>query len=700
VTHIKLERAARSAYLLSFLSVGIHAAQPAQSVQRAPEVVVSATRFEESLDRLAINASVITAEEIARSTARTLPELLGARAGLFMRDLFGNNAASATIDMRGFGANGGENTLILVDGRRMNDIDRSGIQWSAIPLEAIERIEILRGSGAVQYGDGASAGVINIITRHPARIGNRAGASLRAGSWGTVELGASATIAGERAGLHAYAQNIQSQGYRDNNRNRQSNVMVSGSWSGERIDATVRLANDNQGIRLPGARQVQPSAGVDQLATDRRGATTPRDYAQRVGNQASVDVDMQLPVGELSVGLGYRDKAQRSYFDFGGFPDYRDIDLDVLTLQPRYRLRGDFLGARHALVVGIDLARWNYRLLRSDAVTNIGRPFNSVSADQENAALYAMDTIRFSESVSMNLGVRSERQRISATDAFDATASGGAFGSGAPAGNDRNHATAAEAGIRVKVAPEQAVIVRAGRSFRFANVDEIYESSPSFTQQFQFLRPQQADTVEAGVVLGPAVPWLRASVFRMNVRDEIRLDPFSTGIGNRNMPPLRREGLELEVQRSVGASVDLFGAYTYTRARFLEGVLPGSAFSQQNVDVAGRTVPLVPRHKIDLGADVRFGDQTRLRAQVRYVGAQFMENDEGNTLGRQIPAYTVTDVKLMHRAGRLTASVGVANLFDREYYAYAVRSQFVPDRFNAYPLPERTFWVGLEVSGL
>jgi len=669
-------------------------------VQRAAEVVVSATRFEDPVESLAINASMITADEIARSTARTLPELLGSRAGLFSRDLFGNNAASASLDMRGFGANAGENTLILVDGRRLNDVDRSGIQWSSVPLAAIERIEILRGSGAVQYGDGASAGVINIITRHPSRTGDRASVSLQAGSAGTTELAAAATVAGERAGLHAFVQNVESQGYRDNNRNRQSNLLVNGRWSGERVDATVRLANDNQGIRFPGARQVQPSAGVDQLATDRRGTSTPLDYAQRVGNQASLDLDIQLPVGELSLGLGYRDKAQRSYFDFGGFPDYRDIDLDVLTFQPRYRLRGDLFGARHALVVGMDLARWNYRLLRSNSVANIARPFNSVSADQENAALYAMDTIRWSESVSMNLGVRGERQRISGTDDFDATAPGGAFGSGAPANSDRNRATAAEAGVRIKLAPERALIVRAGRSFRFANVDEIYESSPFFTQQFQFLRPQRANTFETGLVLGPATPWLRASIFRMNVRDEIRLDPFSTGIGNRNMPPLRRDGLELEVQRSINAAIDLFGAYTYTRARFLEGVLPGSPFTQQNIVVEGRTVPLVPRHKVDLGVDVRLGERTQARAQVRYVGEQYMENDEGNTLGRQIPAYAVTDVKLTHRTGRLTLSAGVANLFDRQYYNYAIRSQFVADRFNAYPLPERTFWVGMEVSGL
>ena len=224
VTCVALRYAAGA--LSGFLVTLSHA-----QVARAPEVIVSATRFAESVERLAVNASVITQEDIARSAARTLPELLGARAGLVARDLFGNNAALAAVDMRGFGATAAQNTLILVDGRRLNDIDQSGVQWSAIPLEAIERIEILRGSGAVQYGDGASAGVINIITRHPARIGNRVNASARYGSWDTREISGSVNAFGEAAGLHAFARNFESGGYRDNNQARASIFALRGTWS-------------------------------------------------------------------------------------------------------------------------------------------------------------------------------------------------------------------------------------------------------------------------------------------------------------------------------------------------------------------------------------------------------------------------------------------------------------------------------------
>lgn len=672
----------------------------AAEISRAPEVIVTATRFDDAIERMAVNATVITSEDIARSAARTLPEILGTRAGIVSRDLFGNAGALASVDMRGFGATAAQNTLILIDGRRLNDVDQSGVQWSSIPLHAIERIEILRGGGAVQYGDGASAGVINIITRHPGAGRTGPAGSVQIGSFDTREANLSVSTFGETAGVRAFARNYESSGYRDNNHNRESNFGLSGTWSGSTIDASWRLAADRQGIRLPGARRVQPSAGVDELASDRRGTSTPRDYAQRDGNEASLDVRWQAAVGELALGLGYRDKAQRSYFDFGGFPDYRDIDLDVVNVQPRYRWRGSGWGATHTLVAGFDFARWDYALARSNSSGNVGQPFTRVGARQDNAAVYLLDTVELTDALVLNAGARHERQRIDATDEHDPTAPGGAFGSAARDGIDRNSAQAYELGARWRVAPQVDLIARAVRSFRFANVDEIYETSAFFTQQFQFLEPQRATTYELGIALGGPLPWLQVSAFHMDVKNEIRLDPYSTGVGNRNMPPLQRTGLEIEARRSLQSNLEVSGAYTYTRARFKEGELPGTTFTQTDVSLAGRTVPLVPRHKLDAALDWTLTAATRLRAEARYVGEQYMENDEANSFERRIPAYTVVDLKLQHRVGRFTASLTLANLFDHKYYAYAVRSQFVADRFNAYPLPERTFWFGLAYDGL
>ena len=664
-------------------------------------VIVTATRFEDRyLDR-PVNATVITAEDIKASTAKTVPDLLAEQAGIVIHDFFGNNAATTTVDLRGFGITGTQNTLILLDGRRLADNDLSGVQWSAIPPAAIERIEIVRGSGAVQYGDGATTGVINIITRSPAKIGNLAVLQGRAGSYDTLEGQLYANYFTGNIGFNLIGSGYRSDGYRDNNYNRQNDVQAELRLLTERGDASLKIGTDHQYVRLPGARTVQPSAGVNQLETDRRGAATPLDYADRAGNRATLDWRHETGIGQFNLGLGYRDKEQKSYFDQGGFPfsDYRIADLDVWSISPRMRFPQAVAGLPNTLVAGVDWYRWDYRLRVSNAPANIGQPFNTVEADQENLAFYLYNTTRLTPRLTLVAGARRERYEINATDFYDPAAPGAAFSSGAPAGEQRETESAYELALRYQLTADWAVTGRLGRSFRFANVDEIYEFSPAFAREFQFLRPQTAQLYEASVERRQGVNALRATLFQIDVEDEIHLDVFSTGIGNTNLPPSRRRGLELEAQQALGKSLRLTGSYTYIEAEFREGVLPGSAFTQQNVVIAGKTVPLVPRHKLNAGAAWDFAVRTRLSALVTYVGSQYMDNDQGNT-GVKIPAYTVADLKLTweDRGWRLAAAVN--NLFGEKYYNYAVRSasQLTPDRYNAYPLPERNLTMTAEYT--
>lgn len=683
----------------AMLLLAAGAAQAAQQqLAILDPVVVTATRFKDRYDDKPVNVTVITAEDMQRSAAKTVPDLLAEQAGMHIHDFFGNNAATTTIDLRGFGIGGTQNTLILIDGRRAADLDLSGVQWSALPLTAIERIEIVRGSGAVLYGDGATAGVINIITRSPLTQPAGATFGLRAGSYGMKELSASASRTGERIGFSVTASNFESDGYRANNHNRQSNALADFRVLTGSGEVALKLGTDHQGIRLPGARQVQPSTGVNQLVTDRRGAQTPLDWSQRNGNRMNLDWRHDTALGELNIGLGWRDKEQRSYFDFGGFPDFRVADLDVWSFSPRFRATPALPGGKHMLVFGLDWQRWDYRLRRSNAVANIGRPFNTVDAQQETLGFYIQDSLAVSERLTLTAGLRGEQFEIDAGDRFDAAAPGGALGSGAPAGLQRESEKAYELGARYVLAAGAALIAKTGRNYRFANVDEIYETSALLTNQFQFLRPQTARHHELGLELRKGSAWMRAALFRMDVRDEIHLDAYTTGIGNTNLPPSRRQGLELEGKWQPLRPLSISGSYSYIDARFREGVLPGGAFTATNVAIAGKTVPLVPRHKLNLGASWSFSEATQLSLLATWVAKQYMDNDQGNTLGAQIPSHLVADLKLSHREGPWTLSAAINNLFDRKYYNYAVRSQFVADRYNAYPLPERNFGISVEYA--
>ncbi|MDO8596575.1 MAG: TonB-dependent receptor plug domain-containing protein, partial [Sulfuricaulis sp.] len=76
----------------------------AESAVQSNAVIVTSTRLTEDSTRLPASVTILTAEDILRRPAQTLPELLALEAGVSMRSLYGNHAARATVDMRGFGA--------------------------------------------------------------------------------------------------------------------------------------------------------------------------------------------------------------------------------------------------------------------------------------------------------------------------------------------------------------------------------------------------------------------------------------------------------------------------------------------------------------------------------------------------------------------------------------------------------------------
>lgn len=661
-------------------------------------VVINATRFPEDAARLPASVTVIAAEDIRKSAARTLPELLQEQAGVTMKDFYGNNAAATAVDLRGFGATATQNTLVLVDGRRVTDPDLSGVQWSAIPLAAVERIEILRGAGAVLYGDGATTGVVNIVTRSPLKQGRRAEAYGRAASFSTLEGALHGSVATPEFGLHAVVQGYDSDGYRENNRNRQQNAGVNLRWAPGSSTLDVRLGADRQDLRLPGARLVQPSIGLDEYTTDPRGAQTPLDWSSRDGERAGATFATRLGEAELSIGADWRGKDQVAYYDQAGFPVTRDDRLDLGALTPRVRMPFALGGLRHSVTLGADGYRWRYDSRRSDLPQNVAQPVNRVQVDQDVRGYYLQDAIALAPASLLTLGWREERVKYDARDTLDPSAPGAGFATQAAPVQETQKQHAWELGLRHAYSGANAVFARAQRSFRFVNADEIYEDDASFTKQFQILRPQSAHTWELGAERRAGSLFARATLFRMDVEDEIHLDPFTTGVGNRNLPPSRRQGVELESRWQAAPGVKLTAAYAWTDAKYLEGTLPGGPFAiGTDLAIAGKRVPLVPEHKLNLGVAWDVAPRTRLSAALTAMSEQYMDNDEPNTLGTKIPGFALVDAKLAHELAWGRVSAAVNNVFDERYYTYAVRSAFVADRYAVYPLPGRTLGVTLEL---
>lgn len=148
-------------------------------------VVVTAARAPQSMDELTADVTVIGPEEIARSGADSLAQLLQRQPGLEV-SVNGGRAGVSAAFIRG--ANGNQ-TLVLVDGLRVSSSTTGATTLEAIPLDHVERIEILRGPASALYGADAIGGVIQIFTRQGAR-GFQANANVGGGTYGTVVGGA------------------------------------------------------------------------------------------------------------------------------------------------------------------------------------------------------------------------------------------------------------------------------------------------------------------------------------------------------------------------------------------------------------------------------------------------------------------------------------------------------------------------------
>ncbi len=149
-----------SAPALSALSLAVAASVQAQGIEVNP-VVVSASRMEQPLSEVLSSVSVITRQDIEKSQAATLADLLQGEAGFE----FGRNGGPGTTTSFFLRGQNSTNVAVLIDSVRVQPDGSGSLTQTDMPLSQIERIEILRGSAGALYGDAAIGGVINIYTR-------------------------------------------------------------------------------------------------------------------------------------------------------------------------------------------------------------------------------------------------------------------------------------------------------------------------------------------------------------------------------------------------------------------------------------------------------------------------------------------------------------------------------------------------------
>lgn len=650
------------------VSIGAQAADEA--------VVVTATRFPERELGIPVGVTIIRADRIAAHTARTLPDLLAQEAGITTRDSSGS--PDRQIDMRGFGVTGDQNTLVLLNGQRLSEIELAATRWSSIPLESIERIEIMRGSGTVLYGGGATGGTINIVTKDAGSAETKGTVVLSTGSFETRELQGGLNTGASGLSLGLNFSDYSSNNYRKNNRVEQNNVSGELRADGDRGHAIFRFGADSQSLRLPGERT---SA---ELGSDPRGTRRPGDYSSLDGHRASVGGALRLGQAELAIELGYRDSTRAALlrdYTFGVFDTYTDTRTRVWSLTPRLKLPFEVWGYSSSLVAGLDLDDWDYESRRAASMETLSSPTARVIADQKNTALYIQNQTAIGGRTKLSVGYRQQRMRMFAVDRINPAAYAN--------GSRERRPTAWEIALRQEFFPSTAAFARTGQSFRIATVDEVYSQfgGPAFDSMITLLEPQRSRDNELGVEFRKGTLRSRATLYSMNLENEIYF--FFPAFANINLPPTRRRGMELDAAWEASRSIALTANMTLASARFRSGAIGG-------IDVSGKHVPLVPDILANAGMTLRLDDRWKLGASAKHVGKQYYDNDQLNSFPSKMPAFNLLDLRLSHERAEWTVSVSANNILNKQYYTYAIRNG-AGNSFNAYPQAGRHFLATIQV---
>lgn len=632
----------------------VHAAEAPAAI--AAPVVVTGTRIDDSAARHAIGGRTIRADEIEASGATTLPELLRSHAGLRTRD--SPFSPNPQVDLRGFGSFGDQNTLVLVDGVRMREYEQLTVNWRSIPLSAIERIEILPAASTVLYGSGATGGTINIVTKAPAPHSHSAYLQAGVASYDTRELSLDGALGASSTGLRLYGSHFETEGYRDNQYARIRNASMDLRWGTGADSLALKLGGDHQRNGVPGA------LSEAQLRADRRQATTPGDFASQHGAHAVLSARSAVGSADIGAELAYRTRDTDSSFLVGTpFRNNVDTRVSVWSFAPRLTFSPQPHGWDDSLVVGVDVDAWDFESVSGPAIA--ARALST----QRSAALYAQYGVAFATGTTASAGVREQRSRQRVVDRVRAGSR-----------DEREHdLTAWDISMHQALGPGRSVYLKVGRSFRLPNVNDNFHP---VLARITLLEPQTAHDRELGLEARAEGMQLRAVLYRADLDNEIFFDPLT--LGSRNRQPTRRQGVEVEGRLRAMPELELHANYLYADATFRSGQAGA-------MPLAGRRVPLVPRHTIRAGLVWMPSEWVRLEADARYFSRSVFDADEANTFGRSIPAYTVVDLRLTLHHGGWLVNGGVRNLFDERYFSYAVFTGM--PTFSALPAPERSLFV-------
>ncbi|WP_044418647.1 TonB-dependent receptor [Halarcobacter anaerophilus] len=612
-----------------------------QETSLAPIIITSSDiKVDEKTATFA--TEIYTKEDIEKSKSKSVYDFLSSQTSVNVSPSYGNTF-SQKIDLRGYGIGDGyQNIVVLVNGRRLNNIDMVPQLLSSIPLENIQKIEILKGTGSVSYGDGANAGVINIITSSKndnylkAYVGNNGTKN------GTLSLG----YGTEKFILNAFIDYTSTDGSIEDlngdedesyNKNKSFNIIY---FPTDSLELNLTRSYSNMNINYGS------SLTFDEYKKDpNKTSSFTEQYFSSYVTTAGLKYDIN---SKLSFDATYSDEDKTSeYITYSSLYDY-----DYKSFASKLNYQDEAL----QLAIGVDGFDGD-------------RTGSSDTTNKTNKAVFISGEYKLTKNLNISAGFR--REKIKYTYNPDS-------------GSDlesEDYLNAYDIGISYVLDENSSLFANYNRSFQMPDIDRFFTYG-SFNG---FIEPAKVHNYTIGYNNIQKNNKFKLAIFRADLRNEIYYYDTGSWLSsfNTNIDKSHKYGIEVYDKYLINKNLYTSVNYSYIVAKIDNEDEGNGAYD-------GKDLPGVSRHNltVNLGYDI---NNISTMLSHTYRSSTYAANDFENNFNQKQEAYNSTDFAISYTYQNLELFAKIQNLFDRENGLWIEDDSIYPVNF------ERTYYAGLKV---